>query len=83
MSSITQAELKLNSLKLHNAYPIKKWLRFPNEYEALICMGEKSKGLGKPRFCIFNIFFFMQGPKEPLIYILKDQIEAIAFVPSY
>lgn len=23
----------------------------------------------------------MQGPKEPLIYILKDQIEAIAFCP--
>jgi len=58
MSSITQAKLKPNSLKLHNAYPVKKWFRFPNEYEALICTGEKLKGLRKPRFCIFNIFLY-------------------------
>lgn len=56
VSGITQAELKLNSLKLHNAYPIKNWFGFPDEYEASICMGAKLKGLRRPGFYIFNNF---------------------------
>lgn len=77
VSGITQAEPKLNSLKLHNAYPIKNWFGFPDEYEASICMGAKLKGLRRPGFYIFNNFPLYRD--ELSIYTLKDQIEAVAF----
>lgn len=64
MSSITQAERKLNSLELHNAYPIKKWFGFPDEYEALICMVRKLEGLRRPRFWISNSFLLCRDLKS-------------------
>ena len=64
LSSITQAELKFNSLELHNAYSIKKCFRFPDEYEALICMVRKLEGLRRPRFWISNSLLLCRDLKS-------------------